>query len=369
MIYISKTSKRHFIKISILLILLSLFHFLSQEVSATSLSKKNISILKEITDLSNDFTLSNYGAKIYSPDTTKNLHEKLKEYNKNLSIINPSSYNEKLSDDYFCDIESGSKNYRIKKENTFNDETAIKGTIEAIESMYIPKNLVNNLKIFISPYELDKVRGYSTIYELKEAEDYIVIPSDTKYLKSNLYHELGHIYWNSVMLNNENFKNEYLKLYKGQTFNDLIWEYNIEENFAEDFKVLMLERIGISANKSTNIYYNKKVEALIAKNNKYLEKKNKLFFPRINIGNTGASINLKNKSLDTLFLEKEMNFISIEQPNDCNLVIEICNENKCYETKDTNIMLPNTSSNYKITVFYLHDRYKVEAGNLDVNFK
>ena len=242
------------------------------------LVKENTVILNDINKLNNNFVKTKTNAKIYSLDTTGYINVKTNAYNNRITILNKLQNNEtieyfKYDNQYFFDNEKGKTNYKIKETNNIDSNLIQKKIITLLEDNNIPKNLVYNLKIFISPYSFDKVKGYSTIYNLKENEDYIVIPSDIKYLEENLYHELGHIYWNNIIKKNKYFKSKYTNIYQNHTFNDNIWEYNLEENFAEDFKVYMFKKKNIYKNKKTNIPYNSKVEKLIAKNNKYLTKK------------------------------------------------------------------------------------------------
>lgn len=256
------------------------------------------------------------------------------------------------------------------KEYSFNNENIIKTVKGIIESDYIPKSLVNNLNIYISPYLLDKVKGYSVIYGLKEAEDYIVIPSETKHLEENLYHELGHIYWNSVLMNNEDFKAKYIDIYKLQTFKENIWEYNIEENFAEDFKVFMFERKGKEVNKKTNIYYDDKVTKLIVDNIKYIENKTETLFPNVDIfnGNNKVTINPKNVSLSNILLEKEKTIVQFTIPKKYSISLQVCDNQSCFESNNSLINLkPN--NDYNITIFYKLENQKFEIGNLNLKFK
>lgn len=338
------------------------------------LTKENITILNDVNKLNNDFVKTKTNAKVYSPNITGYINVKMNAYNNRIIILNKLQNNEILKDfkydsQYFYDNEKGKTNYKITKVNKINSKLIQQKVISILENENIPKNLTYNLKIFISPYSFDKVKGYSMIYNLKENENYIVISSDIKYLEENLYHELGHIYWQNIIKNNKNFKDKYVSLYKKCTFNSNIWEYNLEENFAEDFKVYMFKKKNIYKNKKTNIPYNNKVEKLIDKNSKYLKKEDNLFFPNITIKTNSKDIILssKNKTLDTLFLpRKNIMFNIYNNPNYKNY-IEVCNDNNCYKEKNSHIFLkPNT--NYLIKLYYLSNNYKFEVGKIKIFF-
>lgn len=311
--------------------------------------------LKSISSLKEDYLIIN-GAKVFLPNTTMELHKNIKIYNNDTKDTNNS---------YFYDSEIGKTNYKITGKNKENDKETLKEIKKILQENIIPEDLIYNLKIFISPYSFDKVRGYSVIYNLDEAEDYIVIPSNLKFLEENLYHELGHIYWHNILNNHKKLKVSFITLYEKYYFNDDIWEYNVEENFAEDFKVYLFQKSGIKKEKRTRIPYDKKVEKIIEKYMEYLIRKEGEFFPEVilDMGSEKISLDLKNLSLNNLVLTDEA-LLTINNIKNKPIEIEVCKDSKC--STFSNEALKLTYGENIVTMHYKQDDKKIRIGELNI---
>ena len=315
---------------------------------------QSLETLKIIKNLRKDYLTIN-GAKVYLPNITMELHKNIKAHNNNNDTNN----------NYFYDSEIGKTNYKITGKNTENEKYILKEIKSILQGDFIPQDLLYNLKIFISPYSFDKVRGYSVIYNLDEAEDYIVIPSNLDFLEENLYHELGHIYWHNILNNHKELKVSFLTLYEKYYFNDDIWEYSIEENFAEDFKVYMFQKKGIKKDKRTRIPYDKKVEIIIEEYIEDIVRKEGKFFPEVilNVGNEKINLDFKNLSLNNLVLTNEAS-LTINDKNNKQIKIEVCRNLKSHNVNDDIVKLKYGENIVK--VYYKYDEKKIKAGELNI---
>lgn len=200
------------------------------------------------------------GAKVYSPKTTLRIHYLTTSLKNRLSVLEKINKGDLemvyvYENSIFYNGEDVELEYKILEKIDEKDSSRIyREVIETLESTKYPKGLIEGTKIFISPFMIRGSEGYAYSNGLEGKDEIVVVSKGTSSTEEILNHELGHILKYSLMgVRSKGNKawEEYVELYGGVESEN--WEENIEEGFAEDFRIKISGESG--EDKRTNYEY------------------------------------------------------------------------------------------------------------------
>ncbi len=228
------------------------------------LYSQNNDIIKDINHVKTLFIATDNGAKLYPPDVTGAIHVLYTAFKNRNSLIEAIVNKEDLSSfnydaDYFTEGRTFSCRYEISgllsEENIEHNYSTV---FRILNSDMFPTGFLKDIEVYISPYGLKGVGGYSSTLNVPGREEYIVVAyNDADFLSSAkgvILHELGHVFEGDVagvldendshgfMLSNQSLWGEYKQLYPLWKPSDS-WSNSLKENMAEDFKCYMSAKL------------------------------------------------------------------------------------------------------------------------------
>lgn len=210
-----------------------------------------IHLLKqEITKLSTEYATLGNGTRIYGHSQVEWVDTLLSAIVRRQAILtkSPELFNNKLAF-----IGSTSTKVRSKSTSPSNESivSQTKAVIDALSNQSLPKELVTNLDIYISPYELEGILGYAHTSSLEGRDEEIVIASrESTDIYKNTYgtviHELGHIlYYDTIGLPEREpatYLTQNMKQYRDllSLYDASVSQDSVSQSHAEHFKMYIL---------------------------------------------------------------------------------------------------------------------------------
>lgn len=248
-----------------------------ENVSFSRLKEEIDYFNKELDKLYSNYIITNNGIRIY----TSNTIDLIDRYNKGILLrleymryMNkkntddfyyiryplvseveifgvPVNYSEYFDTERFFRVPIDDQYIENKADYNYFKEVSLDKFIASIELLDFID--FDGVRIFFNPYKILSSYAYYDNYSpddipLRRCRIYIN-PNDGEDIISTIYHELGHVVYNELVLNNKMYYDEYYKIYKNEfdkygAENDYgSWEYKLTENFAEDFKIYVTRKV------------------------------------------------------------------------------------------------------------------------------
>ncbi len=221
-----------------------------------SLNSEIMELEKELDKVKDEYVSTKNNIKVYTGNAVlKNNALRTAIINRKNLIISKNAFEYDDRSKYM--IERGyDKETRARANFSQKDlDVAVASVIEVIESLEIDTSFLNKTSFVVSPHKIEGINGYTVT---RSDGNHTVIVSKqvafapetwtVKNIKSTTLHEIGHVFYNNknIAKLNSGLVSKYSvsNLPADTSLNVDAWKESPTENFAEDFKMFLSDKLG-----------------------------------------------------------------------------------------------------------------------------